>query len=195
MDPNPDPGDPARWYWTQSEWRNQWEDAATATTAEKLACSKWDIGLIVIPDRLGEQTGWLGYVARPASALNVEDNLNRCYPKCAGFSNQPAGCQKARLHGHTGLCSMGSYLEPLSNDWNRIIRNSCDLSAGHSGSAVYHYRDPPQIPGSATYPVVAMVGVWEHCGVCDEDDDHPNRARRIRPGVLNVISWLRQTFP
>ncbi|MFN2134830.1 MAG: trypsin-like serine peptidase [Candidatus Promineifilaceae bacterium] len=195
IDPNPDPGDPVRWYWTQSEWRTQCEDATTATTAEKLACSKWDIGLIVIPDRLGDLTGWMGYVARPAGALNVEDNLNRGYPKCAGFSNQPANCQKARLYGHTGLCSMGDYLEPLSNGWNRIIRNSCDLSAGHSGSAVYHYWDPPQIPGSATYPVVAMVEVWEHCQVCDEDDDYPNRARRITPGVLNVISWLRETFP
>ncbi|MFN2178761.1 MAG: trypsin-like serine protease, partial [Candidatus Promineifilaceae bacterium] len=195
IDPNPSPGDPVRWYWTHSAWRNNCENANTATTAEKLECTKYDIGLIVIPDRLGEQTGWMGYVARPASALNVEDNLNRGYPKCANFSDQPANCQTARLYGHTGICSMGQYLEPLSNGWNRIIRNSCDISAGHSGSAVYHYWDPPQIPGNASYAVVAMVEVWHDCGQCGLFDFYPARARRITPGVLDVISWLRETFP
>jgi V8-like Glu-specific endopeptidase len=195
IDPNPSPGDPVRWYWTHASWRNNCPDATTASTAEKLACTKYDIGLIVIPDRLGDMTGWMGYVARPASALNVEDNYNRGYPKCASFSDQPANCQTARLYGHTGICSMGDYLEPLSNGWNRIIRNSCDISAGHSGSAVYHYWDPPQVPGNAAYPVVAMVEVWHHCGVCGPDDDYPARARRITPGVLDVISWLRETFP
>lgn len=195
IDPNPSPGDPVRWYWTHSAWRNNCPDATTASTSEKLACTKYDIAMIVIPDRLGDMTGWMGYVARPASALNVEDNYNRGYPKCADFSDQPANCQTARLYGHTGICSMGAYLEPLSNGWNRIIRNSCDISAGHSGSAVYHYWDPPQVPGNASYAVVAMVEVWHHCGVCGPDDDFPARARRITPGVLDVISWLRQTFP
>jgi V8-like Glu-specific endopeptidase len=195
IDPNPDPGDPVRWYWTPAAWRNNCPDATTASTAEKLACTKYDIGLIVIPDRLGDLTGWMGYVARPAGALNVEDNYNRGYPKCASFSDQPANCQTARLYGQPNICSMGDYLEPLSNGWNRIIRNSCDISAGHSGSAVYHYWDPPQVPGTATYPVVAMVEVWHHCGTCGPDDDYPARARRITPGVLDVISWLRETFP
>lgn len=204
IDPNPDPGDPVRWYWTPSEWRTQCPNADTATTAEKLACTKWDIGLIVIPERLGDQTGWMGYVARSAGALNVEDNLNRGYPKCdtdsdpepdGELDDEPANCQVARLYGHTGLCAMGDYLEPLSNGWNRIIRNSCDISPGHSGSAVYHYWDPPQVAGTAEYPVVAMVEVWQHCTLCDADDDTPIRARRITPGVLDVISWLRETFP
>lgn len=204
IDPDPEPGDPVRWYWTQAEWRAQCTNADTATTSEKLACSKWDIGLIVIPERLGDLTGWMGYVARGAGALNVEDNLNRGYPKCdtdgdpepdGELDDEPAGCQVARLYGHTGLCAMGDYLEPLSNGWNRIIRNSCDISPGHSGSPVYHYWDPPQIPGNATFPVVAMVEVWQHCNQCDEEDDYPIRARRITPGVLDVISWLRETFP
>lgn len=204
IDPDPDPGDPVRWYWTPADWRTSCPNADTATTAEKLTCTKYDIGLIVIPDRLGNQTGWMGYVARPAGALNVEDNLNRGYPKCdtdgdpepdGELDDQPANCQVARLYGHTGLCAMGDYLEPLSNGWNRIIRNSCDISPGHSGSAVYHYWDPPQVPGSAQFPVVAMVEVWQHCNQCDEDDDYPIRARRITPGVLDVISWLRETYP
>ena len=204
IDPNPSPGDPVRWYWTHSAWRNNCENANTATTAEKLECTKYDIGLIVIPDRLGEQTGWMGYVARPAGALNVEDNLNRGYPKCdtdgdpepdGELDDEPANCQVARLYGHTGICSMGDYLEPLSNGWNRIIRNSCDISPGHSGSAVYHYWDPPQIPGNDSYAVVAMVEVWQHCVQCGPSDDYPSRARRITPGVLDVISWLRETFP
>jgi V8-like Glu-specific endopeptidase len=202
IDPNPDPGDPVRWYWTPEEWRENCP--SNGTTAEKLACTKYDIGLIVIPDRLGDLTGWMGYVARPASALNVEDNLNRGYPKCdtdsdpepdGELDDEPANCQVARLYGHTGLCAMGDYLEPLSNGWNRIIRNSCDISPGHSGSAVYHYWDPPQVAGNATFPVVAMVEVWHHCTTCSEDDDFPTRARRITPGVLDVISWLRETFP
>ena len=57
------------------------------------------------------------------------------------------------------------------------------------------YWDPPQVAGTAEYPVVAMVEVWQHCTLCDADDDTPIRARRITPGVLDVISWLRETFP
>jgi len=40
-----------------------------------------------------------------------------------------------------------------------------------------------------------MVEVWHHCGTCGPDDHYPARARRITPGVLDVISWLRETFP
>jgi V8-like Glu-specific endopeptidase len=196
ISPNPQPGDPVRWYWTPAAWRNPALCPPNATTAQALECTRFDIGFIVIPDRLGNQTGWMGYVARPASALNNVAHYNRGYPSCnVNFPERPAGCQMARLYGHTGTCSMGSYHHPQTGGWNRTIRNSCDLSRGHSGSAVYHYWDPPQVPGNATYPVVAMVEVWQHCTTCGPLDFNPNRARRITPDILNVISWLRQTFP
>jgi V8-like Glu-specific endopeptidase len=196
ISPNPQPGDPVRWYWTPAAWRNPAFCPSNATTAQALECTRFDIGLIVIPDRLGDQTGWMGYVARPAGALNNVAHYNRGYPSCnVNFPERPANCQMARLYGHIGSCAMGSYHHPLSNGWNRTIRNSCDLSRGHSGSAVYHYWDPPQVPGNQTFPVVAMVEVWQHCTTCGSLDFFPNRARRITPDMLTVISWLRQTFP
>lgn len=172
------------WYFTPAPWRNP----ATAS-------SQWDWGLIVIPDRLGDLTGWMGYVARPGSQLKQVSNYNRGYPHCdvADRDNEPAGCQVARLYGDTQLCNIGGFYSPGPDGWNRRIAVSCDLSAGHSGSPVYHYFFDANL--GKYWPVVSMVVITESCTKCGPLDFYPNRARRITPGDLGTISWLRETFP
>lgn len=193
MDPNPGPGDPFRWYFTPAQWRSsQYNDANCEGSC--YAASQWDWGLIIIPDKLGYQTGWMGYVARPASQLNPQYHYNRGYPLCGtSNNNDPAGCVPAALYGDTNFCALGTYHFQGSNGWNRVIRNSCDLSGGHSGSPVYHYFYDWYL--GKTVPVAAMVEIWEHCYQCDADDDYPNSARRLTPYSIDVISFFRQWKP
>lgn len=184
INPNPQPGDPARWYFTPDQWRNP------VTTGRQ-----WDWGLIVIPDRLGDLTSWMGYVARPSSQLDPIQNYNRGYPHCnvADRDNEPAGCQVARMYGDTAQCDIGGYYSPGPDGWNRRISVSCDLSAGHSGSPVYHYFYDPAL--AQNWPVVTAMVITESCTKCGPLDMFPNRARRITPDDLNVIGWLREVFP
>jgi V8-like Glu-specific endopeptidase len=194
MSPNPQPGDPFRWYYTPSQWRSS-QYNQTNCPDPCYAATEWDWGLIIIPEYLGYQTGWMGYVARPGSQLNQVSHYNRGYPACGSKPNVPADCEpgKPRLYGDANTCTMGNYLFQGSDGWNRVIRNSCDLSGGHSGSPVYHYFYDTQL--GQWVPVAAMVEVWEHCYTCGPDDATPNSARRITPAALNVISFFRQWKP
>ncbi|MFW6079586.1 MAG: trypsin-like serine protease, partial [Gemmatimonadota bacterium] len=181
---NPDPGTEA-WYFTPAPWRD-------STTADRW---QWDWGMIVIPDRLGDQTGWMGYVARPFGDLDGVNNFNRGYPSCqSDYAERPADCEPARLYGDTELCGPGDVYFPGGDGWNRMISVGCDLSRGHSGSPVYHYFFDQQLGKSV--PVVSMVVSFHQCLTCGEDagfPSYPNFARRITPGALGVISALRQT--
>jgi V8-like Glu-specific endopeptidase len=194
MDPNPQPGDPFRWYFTPAPWRSS-QYNSTNCPDPCYAASEWDWGLVIIPEYLGYQTGWMGYVARPGSQLNQVIHFNRGYPECGTKPNVPDDCEPAapRLYGDLNWCTMGNYLFPGPDSWNRVIRNSCDISAGHSGSPVYHYFYDTYL--GQWVPVATMVEVWEHCTICDADDDTPNSARRITPADLNVISFFRQWKP
>jgi V8-like Glu-specific endopeptidase len=194
MSPNPQPGDPFRWYYTPAQWRDP-QYNQTNCPDPCYAATEWDWGLIIIPDYLGYWTGWMGYVARPASQLNQVYHYNRGYPACGSKPNVPADCEPdmPRLYGDTNFCTMGNYLFPGPDGWNRVIRNSCDISGGHSGSPVYHYFYDTKL--GKWVPVAAMVEVWEHCFTCGASDTTPNSARRITPADLSVISFFRQWKP
>lgn len=193
MNPNPQPGDPFRWYFTPAGWRDpQYNEQNCAGSC--FAASQHDWGLIIIPEYLGYQTGWMGYVARPGSQLNVQAHFNRGYPVCnSGNGNSPSGCDYGELFGDVQTCRLGNYSYQDGSGWNRLIRNSCDLNGGHSGSPVYHYFYDSHI--GQTVPVVAMVEIWEHCYTCDADDDYPNTARRLTPSSLDTITFFRQWKP
>jgi V8-like Glu-specific endopeptidase len=183
MTTNPPPGTEA-WYFVPDPWMNP-------NTTNKW---QWDIGAVVVIDRIGEQTGWMGYGAYGAGDLNKRNHLNRGYPSCdADYPERPANCQIANLYGDTKYCKIGEYYNQGSNGWNRNFSVSCDLSRGHSGSAIYHYRYDPAL--GKTVPVVIAVVSWHECFTCDSDDDYPNHVRRITPWVRDVISWLREEFP
>ncbi|MEZ4767905.1 MAG: hypothetical protein R2844_05700 [Caldilineales bacterium] len=183
--PNPAPGDTV-WYFVPSQWTdpstsNQWV---------------WDWGMVVIPDYLGYQTGWMGYGAWSAGVLNGLTHLNRGYPRCnvPNYNGEPAGCAQARLYGDTNVCELGDYSDQLADGWNRRISVSCDLSKGHSGSAIYHYRYDPHV--GQNVPVVTMVVSTESCtNTCSPTNDFPNGARRLTPADVGVISFFREAFP
>ncbi len=193
---NPPPGTSA-WYFTPAPWRS------SACAGENYKCAEWDWGVIVIPDRLGDLTGWMGYWAGPASYLNARTHYNRGYPSCTtDKGSKPALCDVqindqdvywARLFGDVASCKLGSYHHPGPDGWNRTIMHSCDTSPGHSGSALYHYRFNTTM--NKWMPVVSMVHNSATCQVCDASKDHPNRVRRITPGDLGIIGWLRNAFP
>ncbi|MEJ2210313.1 MAG: trypsin-like serine protease [Anaerolineae bacterium] len=194
MSPNPQPGDPFRWYYTPAQYRDP-QYNQTNCPDPCYAAEEWDWGLIIIPDHLGYLTGWMGYVARPGSQLAQVYHYNRGYPVCGSKPNVPGDCEPGtpRLYGDLNTCTMGNYLFPGSDGWNRVIRNSCDISGGHSGSPVYHYFYDYNL--GQWVPVAAMVEVWEHCYTCGASDTHPNSARRITPADLSVISFFRQWKP
>jgi V8-like Glu-specific endopeptidase len=191
----PPPGTSA-WYFTPASWRTQW-------CADNYGpCRQFDWGMIVIPDRLGDVTGWMGYWAGPYSYLSGRTHFNRGYPKCdTENAARPSLCAVdedderpywARFFGDVSSCSLGDLLYPGPDGWNRTIRHSCDTSGGQSGSPVYHYR---QRASGEWVPVVSMVHGNASCHTCSASDTHPNLARRITPGDLGIISWLRNAFP
>jgi V8-like Glu-specific endopeptidase len=177
---NPPPGTSA-WYFTPWQWRDP-----------GLTHWQWDWGLIVIPDRLGDLTGWMGYVAMTGNYLKTVTNYNRGYPSCF-FGDAPANCQDSRLYGDVNKCGIGNFYNPGPDNWNRRISVSCDISEGHSGSAAYNYFFDANL--GKYVPVVAMVLSTHSCSTCGPSDTHPNVMRRITPGDLSTISWLRETFP
>ncbi len=188
--PNPPPGVES-WYIVPDPWLDP------NTNDDGTEEFQWDIGMVLTVDRLGEQTGWMGYGAYPSTDLNTRNQLNRGYPRC-DVQEAPDGCQAHRLYGDSEYCEIGEYHHPGSNGWNREFSFSCDISRGHSGSPLYHYRFIPS--WNANGPYVAAVVSWHEClddapGQCDEDDDFPNHARRITPWARDALSWLREQFP
>ena len=111
-------------------------------------------------DRLGDQTGWMGYGAFPSSDLKNRNQLNRGYPECDKIE-APANCQPHRLYGDKEYCDVGYYHHPGSNGWNREFSIDCDMGRGHSGSPLYHYRYIPS--WQADGPYVAAVISWHEC--------------------------------
>jgi V8-like Glu-specific endopeptidase len=180
---NPGPGVEA-WYFTLDEWR----DPSTKNPRQ------FDWAIIVIPNKLGNSTGWMGYTAESFNALSSTANWNRGYPSCdPTFVEKPAGCQTASMYGDVAQCYLGGFSSPGPDGWNRLLSVSCDLSRGHSGSSVYHYTFDPNLNQSV--PVVSMMVVSHTCLTCTPQDTFPKWARRITPADLNTISFFRQTFP
>lgn len=183
--PNPAPGNTV-WYFVPNPWINP-------ATTNKWA---WDWGLMVIPNALGQQTGWMGYGAWTATVLGNFTHYNRGYPRCnvPNYSGEPAGCQQARLYGDTASCELGDFSDQFADGWNRRVSISCDLSKGHSGSAVYHYRFSSSL--GKNVPVVTMVVSTESCtNNCSAGNDYPNGARRLAPSDVSVISFFREAYP
>jgi V8-like Glu-specific endopeptidase len=172
------------WYWTPEEWRNP--DAANR--------SQWDIGLLALPDRLGDTYKYMGLGVRSQSFLKSEPGYNRGYPNCFGVGaqrgNQPANCQRARMYGDVKVCD-ARYFQDKGGGYHRTFAINCDISAGHSGSPVYHYV---KVNGKDA-PSVSAVVITERCFTCGSADYFPNRVRRVTPDVVDRFNALRETHP
>jgi V8-like Glu-specific endopeptidase len=172
------------WYWTPDEWRNP--DAKNRR--------QWDIGLLALPDRLGDTYKYMGIGVKGQSFLKSEPGYNRGYPNCFGVGaqrgNQPANCQRARMYGDVKVCD-AKYFQDKGGGYHRTYWVNCDISAGHSGSPVYHYV---KINGKDT-PSVSAVVVAEECFTCKSTNYFPNQVRRVTPDVVDRYNALRETHP
>lgn len=172
------------WYWTPEEWRNPGASNR----------SQWDIGLLALPDRLGDTYQYMGIGVRSQSFLKSEPGYNRGYPNCFGVGadrgNQPANCQRARMYGDVKVCD-ARYFQDKGGGYHRTFAVNCDLSAGHSGSPVYHYV---KVNGKDA-PSVSAVVITERCFTCKSTDYFPNRVRRVTPDVVDRFNALRETHP
>jgi V8-like Glu-specific endopeptidase len=181
MNPNPQPGDPFRWYFTPAQWRSSQYNSQLPR--QLLGSQRVRLGADHhpraprLPDGLDGLRGPAGQPAQRAEPLQPRLPVVR-HDK----GNAPAGCVSSSLYGDVNLCALGSYLFPGPDNWNRVIRNSCDISGGHSGSPIYHYFYDAQL--GKVVPVASMVVIWEHCYTCSATDTFPNSARRLTPSDL-----------
>lgn len=178
----------ATWYFTPEQFRNSDTDWT------------YDYAIMVLDTAPGNETGWLGYVAISedslrdycdANAFSTGQCFNRGYPAC-GLSNAPVRyetCKQGWAYQDTKACNIGSFYSKGSDGWNARFSTSCDLSGGHSGSAIYTNR----WAGSSN--VVVGVVSTQSCTTCTAQDDYPNGIRRLTPDVLDAISYFKSTMP
>ncbi len=163
-------------YFTPAEWRN-----STECKKARRACQRWDWGLIVIPDRLGDQTDWMGYAYIKANSLKKQNIYNRGYPRCLdGNPSTPANCDPSSLYGDQNPCGILKFYYIGLDGWRDLITHNCDTSKGHSGSALYFYTKNNK--GKYVPVVTALHGPVRN-GV--------NAARRLGPNETFWISLYR----
>ncbi len=175
----------ATWYFTPAEYRenaNPWP---------------YDYGIMVLSTSPGNQTGWLGYVAISDNALEdfCADHLfgngrcfNRGYPAC-GLSGAPASCEQGWAYQDVNNCEVGSFGSEAKDGWNSRVTVDCDMSGGHSGSALFTDI------WASNKKVVFGVASTHVCTTCGPDDEFPNAYRRISPDVLDAISYFKAAYP
>ncbi len=179
------------WYFTYTSWQTAAVDADPRAD---------DWGLIVIPDRLGDITGWMGIGAFSANQLRDTTHYNRGYPICTGSRpDNPISCQPSRLYGNKGNCNIDSFSDVDGSGWNRLFSHRCDTSGGHSGSAMYGYYDYAN--GTKNGPWVVGTHFFSLCDrgapipACAAADDYPSIAHRHTPGDMAVMTWLKEFLP
>lgn len=175
------------WYFTPESFRvtDSWTD---------------DYAIMVLDTAPGDETGWLGYVAISEDSLrdHCDTNafsqgtcFNRGYPAC-GLSNAPVRyetCKQGWAYQDVKPCNIGSFGSKGSDGWNARFTTNCDLSGGHSGSAIYTNR------WSGAHNVVVGVVSTESCRTCPDKETYPNGIRRLTPEVLDAISYFKSAMP
>lgn len=185
------------WYFTPEGWRQSSPSGGTA---------QYDFGLLVLPQSIGNQTGWMGWWVEGADSLAKDDHFNRGYPACAatdsagnprtddpGDPGSSVVCVAQHLYGDVNNCEIGDFSVKDPDGWSRRFAHSCDASGGQSGSAIYHYE------GGA--PVISGIHTSSGCGAtaastpCTSSDDRPLGATRITPEYGDIISFFRNWKP
>ncbi len=180
------------WFFTPVKWRTTGNFA-------------YDYGMIVLQDTPGLETGWLGYAALASETLRDYCDaspagfyfgrcMNRGYPAC-GFPEAPLECrlnnawQNWAYQDGTNSCEIGSFYGEADDGWHAAFSTNCDISRGHSGSAIYTDRY-----NNAAHAVFGIVST-QKCSTCTANDDFPNGIRRITPEVLDMISYFKAEKP
>ncbi|MEL7470549.1 MAG: trypsin-like serine protease [Pseudomonadota bacterium] len=191
------------WYFVPSQWR-----ASNTSNREQ-----YDFGVIVIPNRLGNTVGWMGYWYAPINSLNTVNKYSRGYPSCAAPNriDDPADplacatcttdltvCNPQHLYGDNARCSIGNATNVDSSGYNRNFRMSCDGSAGMSGSPMYFYGNGNVGNSGSVY--YTAHDIQSTCGGTANSSSCANVTRADRlvrntPEYSGWISYFRSTFP
>ncbi len=165
---------------------------------------QYDFGIMVTPDRLANEFGYLGYGTLASGSLRDRNHLVRGYPLCESETGNPAtATNPERIDEPTPCavndffvgdsCTVGSFSVPDGDGWSRRVTHGCDASAGNSGSAVYSYVD-----GYGAF--VSMIHTrslkcaFAGNAACTAADTHPLEATRITPEYSGWVSWFRNAW-
>lgn len=131
-----------------------------------------DFAVLVIPERLGDATGWMGYGAREAAVLTSPQHSLRGY-------------DGGTMYGDSA-CTMGEFLRLDSEGWNREVHHSCDNTSGQSGSPIFHYE--------SGQPIISAIafGIDLEVPSCSP---RPFLATRITPQYANWITYFKTWQP
>ena len=193
----PDPSGRESWMFTPVGWR----DSNPSGGAEQ-----YDLGILVVPDRFGDQLGWMGYGTLGANDLKARTHLLRGYPFCeseTGTSpnnperidepNPPEGCVINGFYAGDP-CTMASFTKPDPQGWSRRVTHGCDAGAANSGSALYSYMNPAD-PWVFSVHTKSLKCRFAGDAACTAADTHPLEATRLTPEYSGWISYFRNMFP
>ncbi len=187
------------WYFTPWQWR---------LTSPVGGEGQYDVGILILPNRLGDQTGWMGYAAISDATIQSGLIFNRGYPWCNAtlsdgitpriddVGDDPTSglvCSDRHLWGDPTTCTTSNFHDRDAQNWARRFDHSCDASAGQSGSPLYRYFNGA--------PAVIGVHTFSKCGktatdiFCNSVDLEPLRATRLTPEYRDWISYFRNWKP
>jgi V8-like Glu-specific endopeptidase len=156
-----------------------------------------DIGVLVLPQRLGDGTGWMGTGAVSAIDLGVLWNRNLGYPGTGGgpIGFHPVGYDGA-LYGDINTCDVGDFAYYDADGWAREANHSCDISGGQSGGPIYYwYWDEAQ---QTQVPIVPLI-ISSYSPFAEEFDcannPRPYTATRITPEYFDAFLFFRSWKP
>jgi len=193
----PSPG--FNWYFTPAPWRQPNPPGGAR---------QYDIGVLILPERVGAGTGWMGWWVEGGATINDRTIRNRGYPWCNALDQSgnsriddpgdPGSdaevCRPNHMYGDENECELANFAAIDPDGWNRLVDHSCDASAGQSGSPVYLFP-------AANVPAVTAVHVASLCGTtandtpCTLSDKTPLRAVRITPEYSDTIAFFRAWQP
>jgi len=187
------------WYFTPAEWRQ---------TSPAGGSRQYDFGILVIPERLGLATGWMGWWIEGSATINDHTIRNRGYPWCNAVDaagnpriddpgdpgSDAETCRPNHQYGDENECQLGNFSATDPDGWRRLVDHSCDASAGQSGSPLFLFPTP-DVPAVTAVHVASLCGTTAGDTRCTATDDMPLRAVRITPEYGDIIAFFRMWQP
>jgi len=186
------------WFFTPWQWR-----LVSPPGGE----GQYDVGILILPNRLGDQTGWMGYATLTDATIQNSLVFNRGFPWCNAtlrdgtpriddVGDDPLSgltCNDRHLWGDPTACTTSNFHDRDGQNSARRFDHSCDASAGQSGSPLYRYIN--------TAPAVIGVHTFSICGKtatdisCTANDIEPLRATRLTSEYRDWVSYFRNWKP
>jgi hypothetical protein len=177
-----------RWYWIP---------APLANAPVPNFYTGLDIAILIIPQRLGEQTGWMGVVAQPEAEQKSAYHRNLGYPSQPGL---PIGLHPVQveggLYGDINRCDVGDFAYYDAEGWARLADHSCDLTSGHSGGPIFQWFFDPAV--NTIVPVVSLI-ISHYPAFANEfncsGDPRPYQATRVTSEYAQTFLFFRSWRP